>query len=78
MGTIAVFCDSVAKESHHHAQQLSINIGIENLDHQIEEWCQGWGVGAFGRYFFKYIIEPYKYYIIKRNDNNFLNNLCFI
>lgn len=32
----------------------------------------------FGRYFVPYIIEPYQYIIIKRNDNNFLNNLCFI
>ena len=32
----------------------------------------------FGRYFVPYIIEPYHIIIIKRNDNNFLNNLCFI
>lgn len=32
----------------------------------------------FGRYFVPYIIEPYHIIIIKRNDNNFLNSLCFI
>src|ERR1044072_81560 len=32
----------------------------------------------FGRYFVPYIIEPYHIIIIKRNDNKFLSNLCFI
>src|ERR1700755_255062 len=32
----------------------------------------------FGLYFVPYIIEPYHIIIIKRNDNKFLSNLCFI
>jgi hypothetical protein len=32
----------------------------------------------FNRYFVPYVIELYHIIIIKRNDNKFLNNLCFI